>query len=155
MENENGFEFGYEADFGEQPGAETGTGAQGLFDKLKELLKDGGASRVLVKRDGKTLVNVSVNAGLFGALAGLHFAPFAAITAALVSYGMDCEIEIIKKDGTVVRLKETELGEKLENAKKTVKDAARSIFNKEQEFDGVVYDSDLYEDPAETSAEDD
>ena len=123
--------------------------AQQIVDKIKELLKDGSGSRVLLKRGGETLLNVSVNTGVLGALAGLYAAPFAVITAALVSFGLDCEIEIEKKDGSVIRLKDTELGEKLENAKETVKNTARSIFHTEQTYDDVTYDSDFYEGTSE------
>ena len=120
--------------------------AQQIVDKIKELLKDGSGSRVLLKRGGDTLLNVSVNTGVLGALAGLYAAPFAVLTAALVSFGLDCEIEIEKKDGSVIRLKDTE---KLETAKETVKNTARSIFHTEQTYDDVTYDSDFYEGTSE------
>lgn len=96
--------------------------AQQIVEKIKELVSDGNASRVYLKKDGETILNVSVNVGIIGAVLGLTAAPFVAITTALVSFGLDCEIEIEKKDGTIVNLSQTEIGTKLENAKSAVKD---------------------------------
>ncbi|MBE6742488.1 MAG: DUF4342 domain-containing protein [Ruminococcaceae bacterium] len=96
--------------------------AQQIVEKIKELVSDGNASRVYLKKDGETLLNVSVNVGIIGAVLGLTAAPFVAITTALVTFGLDCEIEIEKKDKTIVNLNQTEIGTKLENAKSAVKD---------------------------------
>ena len=102
--------------------------AEQIVETVKELVKDGSASRVLLKRKGETLLNLSLNTGILGAVIGLTAAPFAVLTAALVSFGLDCEIEIEKKDGTVLNLNETEIGVKMESWKETAFEKAREFF---------------------------
>ena len=96
--------------------------AEQIVDKIKELVKEGNVSRVLLKRNGETLLNLSLNTGIVGALVGLHAAPFAVLTAALVSFGLDCDIEIEKQDGTVLSFSDTQVGIKLESIKQSVKE---------------------------------
>ena len=71
--------------------------AEKIVEKIKELVKDGSASKIALKRKGETLVNIPLGAGILGAIVGLGAAPFAVLTTALVSFGLDCEIEITKK----------------------------------------------------------
>ncbi|MBR3553205.1 MAG: DUF4342 domain-containing protein [Clostridia bacterium] len=105
---------------------------QQIVEKIKEFAREGGASRVLLKRKGETLLNLSLNTGIIGAVIGLTAAPFAVLTTALISFGLDCEIEIEKPDGTVVNLNQTELGVKLEDLKDVAKDKAKEFFEKAQ-----------------------
>ncbi len=77
-----------------------------IIDKIKALVKEGNVSRVRLKRKGETLISLPVNVGVVGALIGIHAAPFAVIAAALVAYGLDCSIEVVKKDGSVEEVKE-------------------------------------------------
>ena len=102
--------------------------AQQIVDAIKDHVKDGSASRVLLKRKGETLLNLSLNTGILGAVVGLTAAPFAVLTAALVSFGLDCEIEIVKKDGSVLNLNETELGVKLTSFKDSAIEKAKAFF---------------------------
>ncbi len=102
--------------------------AEQIVERIKELVKGGSASHVNLKRKGETVLSVSLNAGILGAAIGLKAAPFLVLTAALVSFGLDCEIEIEKKDGTIINLNETKFGAKLENLKETAKDKAKDIF---------------------------
>lgn len=104
--------------------------AQQIVEKIKELAKDGSASRVMLKRKGETLLNLSLSTGILGTVIGLAAAPFAVLTTALVSFGLDCEIELEKKDGTILNLNHTELGEKLEGFKDTAKDKAKEFLEK-------------------------
>jgi len=105
--------------------------AQQIVDKVKELVADGSASRIYLKRNGETILNLSLNAGIIGAVIGLTAAPFVVLASALVSFGLDCEIEIEKKDGTIINLNNTPIGSKLENAKSEVKEKAKEFWNSE------------------------
>ena len=105
--------------------------AQQIVDRVKALVRDGSASRVRLVRNGKTLLDFSVNAGIIGALVGLKTAPFATLTALLISFGLDCEVEVEKKDGDVINLNHTRVGEKLGQMKNA---AAR----KAKDFSGRV-----------------
>ena len=105
--------------------------AQQIVDKVKELVADGSASRIYLKRNGETILNLSLNAGIIGAVIGLTAAPFVVLASALISFGLDCEIEIEKKDGTIINLNNTPIGSKLENAKSEVKEKAKEFWNSE------------------------
>ena len=109
--------------------------AEKIVEKIKELVQDGGASKIALKRKGETLVNIPLGAGILGAIVGLGAAPFAVLSTALVSFGLDCEIEITKKDGTVLNLNETPTGTKLEEIKEIVIDKAKAFV---EEFKDVA-----------------
>ncbi len=105
--------------------------AQLLVEKVKELVQEGNVSRVMLMRRGEILVNIPMTAGIVGTVIGLKVAPFALLTTALVSFGLDCEIVIEKADGTITNLNETDVGVKLGEIKENVKDKARDIFDKD------------------------
>ena len=109
--------------------------AEKIVEKIKELVQDGSASKVALKRHGETLVNIPLGAGILGAIVGLSAAPFAVLTTALVSFGLDCEIEITKKDGSVLNLNETPAGVKLEELKDFAIDKAKAFV---EEFKDVA-----------------
>ena len=102
--------------------------AELIVEKVKDLVQEGNVSRVILMRMGEVLVNIPVTAGVIGALVGLSAAPFAMLSAALVSFGLDCEIIIEKADGTMLNLNETEFGVKLESMKETAKSKAKDMF---------------------------
>ena len=109
--------------------------AEKIVEKVMELVKDGSASKISLKRKGETLVNIPLSAGILGAIVGLSAAPFAVLTTALISFGLDCEVEITKKDGTVLNLSETPAGAKLEEIKDIVIDKAKAFV---EEFKDVA-----------------
>ena len=84
--------------------------AEQIVEKVRELVRDGGARRVSLKRGGETLV----------------------------SFGLDCEIEIERKDGTVLNLSETAVGSKLEG----IKAMAKERFGKKEYDDVGGFDAD-------------
>ena len=102
--------------------------AEQLVEKVKEIVKNGNAAHISLKRNGETLLSVSTYTGIIGAAIGLKAAPFAVLTAALVAYGLDCEIEIEKRDGTIVKLNETKIGSKLGDLKNSAKGKAKDLF---------------------------
>ena len=106
--------------------------AEQIVEKVKELVKECNVSRVILMRNGEILVNIPMTAGVVGVLVGLRAAPFALLTTALVTFGLDCEIVIEKADGTLLNLRETEAGMKLEEIKETVKDKAKDMFGKKE-----------------------
>ena len=126
--------------------------AEQIVEKIKAAVKDGGGSRVLLKRHGETLMNLSLNTGMIGAMVGLKLAPFAVLTTALVSFGMDCEIEIEKEDGTVINLNQTPVGMKLEEIKDNALDKTKEIIEKVK---GAAGSPSAYEDiPTDEPADD-
>ncbi|MBQ6163891.1 MAG: DUF4342 domain-containing protein [Clostridia bacterium] len=127
--------------------------AQQIVDKVKALVKDGGASRVILKRNGEVLLNLSLNTGVIGAVIGLTAAPFTVLTAALVAFGLDCELEIEKKDGTTVNLNETKAGVKLEDLRDSAINMAKGIFD--SPTDASPDDTSAEDTPAEDTPADD
>lgn len=73
-----------------------------LVEKLKEILKEGNVNKITIKKDGEIIANIPINAGVLGfALSPLLGT--LGITAAILTKHT---IEITKKDGEVIDLKE-------------------------------------------------
>ena len=102
--------------------------AEKIVEAVKGFVSDKTSALITLKRKGKTLFSVSTGAGLIGAAIGLKAAPFAMLTAALVAFGTDCEIEIEKADGTIINLNETRVGAKLKDMKDSVVGKAKDKF---------------------------
>jgi hypothetical protein len=68
---------------------------QELLAKIEELIKEGNASRIIIKDDkGKTYMEIPVTVGVIGAL----FAPVVAAIGALAGVAANFTIEVIKKE---------------------------------------------------------
>lgn len=76
--------------------------ADDTIAKVKELVKKGNITKIAVKKDSETLVNIPLNVGLVGALV----APWGIIAATVAAFGFKCHIELTKDDGTVIDLSE-------------------------------------------------
>ena len=75
--------------------------AEEVIEKLKELVQKGNVTKILVKKDGETIVNFPVNVGI---VVGVAAAPWALILAAITTLGMNCHIEVLKDDGEIVTI---------------------------------------------------
>lgn len=75
--------------------------SQEILEKVKALVKEGNVTKVRLLRGDEVLISLPVNVGLLGAVIGLHAAPIAILAAGIAAYGLNCRIEIVKKDGTV------------------------------------------------------
>ena len=66
-----------------------------LLKKVKELIADGNARRIIIKNEnGHTLVEIPLMIGAIGAL----FAPILAAVGAIAALVSHCTIVVIKKD---------------------------------------------------------
>ena len=74
--------------------------ADELIEKLKDLVKKGNVDRIVIRRNEDVLLNIPVNVGLVGSVIGLAAAPWAVIAAAVATFGFNCKVEIVKKDGS-------------------------------------------------------
>ena len=80
---------------GEQSGA--------VLDKVKELIKKGNVSKIVVKKtDGDVIMNLPVNAGIVAALV----APWGVLAGVLSTFAFKCVVEVVKTDGTIVEVSE-------------------------------------------------
>ena len=106
-------------------------GAKGsaLMDKVKEIVKRGNITRIVVKHDGDVVLNLPLNAGILGVV----IAPWGALLGVLAAFGFKCTIDLVKDDGSVISLSEkaeeiaagaVEAGSK---AAKTVKEKAPEV----------------------------
>ena len=75
-------------------------GAQGeeLIAKMKETVKKGNVSKILVTKDDETLINIPLNVGLIGGVV----APWAMIAGTVAAFGFKCKIEFVKDDGSII-----------------------------------------------------
>lgn len=73
-----------------------------VVNKLKELIKKGNVSKILIKKDDEVILNLPVN---FGIVAGV-VAPWAAIIGVIAAFGTKCVIEVVKDDGSIIDISE-------------------------------------------------
>ena len=94
-------------------GSKAGEFANETVEKVKELVKKGNITKISVKKDDETIVNIPVNVGLIGTIV----APWGILAAAIAAFGFKCKIELTKDDGTVV-----DVSRKAENLANDVKE---------------------------------
>ena len=86
--------------------------ANDIVDKVREAVKKGNVSRIIVRRNEEAFLNIPLNAGIAGTVLGLAAAPWAVLTAAIATVGFDCRIELVKTDGEVVELLSRDVSKK-------------------------------------------
>ena len=75
--------------------------AEALVEKVKEVVKKGNVTKIQVKRKGEVVVSFPATVGV---VAGIAAAPWALLLAAITTLGLDCGIEVIKEDGSVIHI---------------------------------------------------
>ena len=75
---------------------------KGILEKVKDIVKKGNVSKIVVRRGGEVLVSIPVNVGIVGVAVGLTAAKWAVLAAVLATVGFGCSVEILKDDGEVV-----------------------------------------------------
>jgi len=94
--------------------------AMDTVDKVKELVKKGNISKIAVKKDEETVVNIPVNVGVVGALV----APWGVLAAAIAAFGFKCKIELTTDEGKVI-----DISEKAENAANDIKEKSSVVID--------------------------
>lgn len=89
-------------------------------DKVKEFVKKGNISKISVKKDDETVVNIPVNVGVVGALV----APWGVLAAAIAAFGFRCKIELTTDDGRVI-----DISEKAETAASDIKEKSSVVID--------------------------
>lgn len=72
------------------------------MDKIKAAVKSGNVSKILIKKNGETLLNLPVNVGIVGTI----LAPWAAIAGVIAAFGTKCVIEVVKTSGEIIDVSE-------------------------------------------------
>jgi hypothetical protein len=96
-----------------------------ILDQIKCLLSKGNATKLTIKKNNETIINLPITAGLVGAF----IAPFlsaAGITAALLT---QCTVEITQADGNIINV-----NQKVEDGVDAVKDAMQDVKQGAEEF---------------------
>ncbi len=82
------------------PKSKAGDQASQLIEKVKQLIKKGNVSKIVVKKDDDVILNIPVSLGIVGAV----WVFWPTLVATVVALGMKCSIELIKDDGEVINL---------------------------------------------------
>lgn len=73
-----------------------------IVEEIKELVRKGNVSRILIKKDDTVILNVPMNVGVAGVFVGLVAAPWALLVTTIATIGFDCRVEVIKTDGETI-----------------------------------------------------
>ncbi len=93
-----------------------------LFEEMKKILKKGNATKITIKKNNETVLNIPVTAGLVGALVA-PFLTAAGVTAALLT---QCSVEILQEDGKVINVNE-KVEDGMESVKTTMQDVKDTV----------------------------
>ncbi|MBS5334638.1 MAG: ubiquitin [Clostridiales bacterium] len=105
--------------------------AEETVEKVKELVKKGNVTKISVKRDDETIVNIPVNVGLIGTLV----APWGILAAAVAAFGFKCRIELTKDDGSVV-----DVSKRAENLASDVREKGSAVVDEVVAKGTAIYD---------------
>lgn len=93
-----------------------------IISSLKELIKKGNVSRILVKdNNGKVILNAPVNVGIIGAV----ISPIGMVAATIAAFGFKCSVQVVKNDGSII-----ELSEKASDAYEKASEKGSEVYNK-------------------------
>ena len=113
-----------------------------LVEKMKDVVKKGGVSKIRVTKEGETILNIPLLAGVLGAVV----APFGLIAGTVVALGTKCKLEFVKEDGSIVDLSE-KAGDVYEQAKVKGADLYETV--KEKAPDNVAEGMEAFKNKAQ------
>lgn len=82
--------------------AKIGDSGNKLIEKIKELVRKGNVSKIVIKKDDEVVLNLPVNVGILGTV----IAPIPMVLGVLAAFGTKCVIELIKDDGSIIDVSE-------------------------------------------------
>ncbi|WP_193708436.1 DUF4342 domain-containing protein [Alkalibaculum sporogenes] len=91
-----------------------------LIDVIKQLIKEGNVSKITIKKDNETLVNIPVNA----IAVTMVLAPFISIIAAVAAIATDCTVQVQRKGNVVV-----DVNESLKKTSNKLEKVINNLFN--------------------------
>jgi len=103
-----------------------------IVEKLKDVIQKGNVARIMLKKDGETLLNVPVTAGAIGVI----LSPVVSLLGVSAAIATKTTIEIIKDNGEVVDINEMagETVSEFRNIVKGKKGVDVDMMNKESEI---------------------
>lgn len=93
-----------------------------LLEEMKKILKKGNATKITIKKNNETIINLPVTAGLVGAFVA-PFLTAAGVTAALLT---QCSVEILQEDGNIINVNE-KVEDGMESVKNTMQDVKDTV----------------------------
>ena len=106
-------------------------------EKIKELVRKGNVSKIVVRRKGEVLLSIPVSVGVVGAVIGITAAKWALLAAVLGTVGFGCSVEIVKDDGEVLNVVSEEDSQKAKDTAagviQDVKEAATRVVSQVKE----------------------
>lgn len=93
-----------------------------ILEEIKKALKKGNATKITVKKNNETIVNIPITAGLVGAVLAPVLAA-AGVTAALLT---QCSVEILQADGNVIDVNK-KVSEGMDDMKKAAEDVKNTV----------------------------
>ena len=122
--------------------------SQKIIDKIKELIRKGNVSRVIVRRKGKELLNFPVSLAAAGTIVGIAAAKWAVLAALLATVGFGCTVEVIREDGGVVNVMDETRSQKM-------RDFAADAVEKVKENIPVNVNVDFHHDAEQSDTQED
>lgn len=119
-----------EENINQKGGKPLGAGGGAVVEKLKELIKKGNVSKILIKRDGEVVLNLPVNIGILGTV----LAPIPIVLGTIAALGAKCDIEVVKDDGTILDVSEMAM-----DTFEDVREKGGEIFDDVKKRGGEVY----------------
>ena len=100
-----------------------------IFAKMKEIVDKGNVSRILIRKNEKTIVNFPLTAGVIGAV----LVPWGAILGIVAALGAQCSIDFVDAEGKVVDIDGKVVGayDKARGVVEKGVDKAQEAINKE------------------------
>lgn len=106
-------------------------------EKIKELVRKGNVSKIVVRRKGEVLLSIPVSVGVVGVVIGITAAKWALLAAVLGTVGFGCSVEIVKDDGEVLNVVSEEDSQKAKDTAagviQDVKEAAAKVVSQVKE----------------------
>lgn len=96
-----------------------------LVSKMKSVFEKGNVSKILVTREGETILNIPLTIGILGSV----IAPYGLIAGVVAAFGFKCKIQFVKDDGSIVDLSE-KAGDLYDTAKEKGQDLYDDIKEK-------------------------
>lgn len=87
--------------------------AEELVEKIKELVKKGNVSKIVIRRGEDVILSLPLTAGIVGGIFGLIAAPWAMLAATIATVGFDCRVEVVNTDGSVTDVSCKTVGKKV------------------------------------------
>ena len=83
-----------------------------ILESLKDLVRKGNVSSIVIAKGDKELVNIPVNVGIVGGVVGLAASKWLVIAAVLATVGIGCSVHVVKEGGEVTDVYSKEQAEK-------------------------------------------